>query len=472
MAHDPLSLQEAAHEAPSRPALIAGATTFTFADLAERASRQATRLSHLERSGDAPIAFSAKAELERIALFWALADLGIPALPLHPRLPEPEQRRLAERTGASWLDERWFEEESTAPASQPPSHQPIPPTRPLALLYTSGTSAEPKCAILSRAAFLASARASAACLGWRDDDAWLMCMPLGHVGGLSILTRCLIARKPVVLLPRFDAAQVLDAIERGATLLSVVPTTLAALLDADAGGLLSRPRAVIVGGAACPEPLARRARGRGVKLLATYGLTEGCAMVTLQEPTRASESQGSGPTLPGLGVEIVDASGARLPSGERGRIQIDGPNLFSGYLGEPPRTGPFDTGDIGWTDTAGALHVEGRRSEVIVTGGENVSPARVEAVLAELPGVREAMAYGLPDERYGQIVAVMIVPEPGLFDETRFLVEAAARLASYERPRQVHTVETLPRTGAGKLDRRGATNRNQALATATSIRHE
>src|SRR6185437_8373891 len=178
-------------------------------------------------------------------------------------------------------------------------------------VYTSGTTGRPKGAVLSRRAFVASAAASAANLGWRDDDRWLVCMPLAHVGGLSILTRCLAAGRTVVLEPRFDPDAVLAAIDRErVTLLSVVPTMLTALLERPAASALSRLRALLLGGAAAPFSLLETCARRGIPALATYGLTEACSQVTVQrlaQPLRAVP--GSGQPLPGVEIRIARPDG-------------------------------------------------------------------------------------------------------------------------------------------------------------------
>lgn len=457
-----LSFRAAVEEAPDRPALVEYLPDrwrrWTYAELAPHVAAACRRLVSLDLPPGTPVAFTADARREVLVALWALFERGIPVLPLHPRLTAPEAEALVARAGARWLsapevgslglpfddDPRW------------PEPEPLDPESPAALIFTSGTSGTPKGAVLPRRAFAAGAAASAARLGWHDGDGWLLCMPLGHVGGLTILTRCLEARRTVVLLPRFDPTTALRAIrEAGATLLSVVPAMLAALLDEDRDGTLARPRAVIAGGAALPASLRRRARAAGVQVLATYGLTEACAMATLETPGVPREA-GSGTPLSGVTVEIVDGTGTPLPRGEMGNIRLRGPTLMRGYLGEPPLPGYCDTGDVGTLDPDGTLHVHARRTDLIVTGGENVYPAEVEAALESCPGIREALVFGVPDERWGAVVAAALVPAARPFDLAAALASLADRLASFKRPRLVAVVDELPRTRANKPDRRGA----------------
>jgi len=256
-------------------------------------------------------------------------------------------------------------------------------------------------------------------------------LPLAHVGGLSVLVRCLLARRPFVLGRPDRVAE--DIARHHATIVSLVPTQLARLLDAR----WTPPpwlRIVLLGGAAAPASLLAHAAAAGVPVVTTYGLTEACSQVATQIP--GASGAGCGPPLPGVRVRIVDE-----------RIEIDGPTLFSGYLGEPPRAaGWFATGDFGRLDAAGNLHVLGRRTDLIVTGGENVYPAEVEAYL-DARGVA-ACVFGMPDETWGEIVCAA----------TTGVVVAAtlADLAPWKRPRRWARVRELPLTPGGKPDRAAA----------------
>jgi len=321
------------------------------------------------------------------------------------------------------LHSRWTAAER---AAVDPDIGRVPPDT-LAVIYTSGTAGRPKGAILSRAAFIASARASAERLGWRDDDRWLVSLPLAHVGALSVLVRCLLARKPVILGRPDDLAR------HRATIISLVPTQLARLLD-EGWEPPTYLRLVLLGGAAAPPRLLGRARARGVPVVTTYGLTEACSQVATQIP--GQENPGVGPPLPGTRVRIVDD-----------QIEIDGPALFDGYLGEPPRRpGWFSTGDFGRLDAEGNLHVLGRRADLIVTGGENVYPAEVEAHL-DARGVA-ACVFGMPDETWGEIVAcALTAPLPA---------GALDGLAPFKRPRRAAVIDAIPLTATGKPDRAAA----------------
>jgi O-succinylbenzoic acid--CoA ligase len=402
-------------------------------------------------------------------------ELGVAFVPVHPRLTADETARLLAQCAPARV---LLEPDLAALADGPPRAEHTDggprgdddPRRALAVLYTSGTSGTARGARLSRGAFLASARASAEVLGDAPDDAWLLCLPLCHVGGLSILTRALRARRAVVMLGRFEPAAVLAALARHRpALLSVVPTMLHALLREDRAGALAAPRAVIVGGAACSAELLRECAARGIAARTTYGLTEACSQVTLQRARpRGTVEPGSGVALPGTSVRIADAAGGSRAAGQSGRILVRGPTLMDGYEGAAAAgAGPwFDTGDLGALDAQGRLFVHARRTDLIVTGGENVYPVEVEHALEALPGVARALVFGVADERWGQLVAALIEPareaQPRLREEA-LVTALATRLAPHKRPRRVHFVDAVPLLANGKPDRAGAAARYATL---------
>ena len=308
------------------------------------------------------------------------------------------------------------------------------PADTLAVVFTSGSTGEPRPIALGRRTAYAAAAASAAHLGWRDDDAWLLCLPLAHVGGLAIIVRCLIARRPIVLASPFDP------IAEVATLASWVPTQLADILDRDRR--LPRLRAVLLGGAPCPRTLRAAASARGLPILTTYGMTETWGQVATQPLARAGHvDDGVGVPLPGT---TITAGTSTSPA----RITITSSQLSSDRL---------ITDDLGFLDERGWLHVIGRADDVIITGGEKVHPAVVEDALAGAPGVRAACVFGVPDPRWGErvVAAVELAPDADL---AALSAHASAHLASHERPREFRRVAHLPRTPSGKLDRRSARN--------------
>jgi o-succinylbenzoate---CoA ligase len=467
---DELSISAAALD-PSiapRPALVVDGVAWSFAEVASRVARARARLS---REGVAPgsrVAVVARNAPETAIAILALIEIGATLVPVHPRLTEAEASvLLADAAPSLVLREADLARASEGDLDAPPP-APVRATLPLAMVYTSGTTGRPKGAVLSRRAFLASARGSAENLGWIDEDRWICAMPLCHVGGLSILTRCLIARRAAILLPRFDPDGVLAAIDRDrATLLSVVPTMLSALLDLDADDRLSRLRAVLVGGAAASPALLDECARRGIRALTTYGLTEACSQVTVQrlaDPRVAR--RGSGEPLEGVEIRVVREDGSLAIQGEIGRLHVRGPTLMDGYWEGAGRAldphvdveGWLDTGDLGELGDQGTLHVHARRTDLVVTGGENVYPVEIEQVLEAVAGVRRALVFGVADDRWGQLVAAAIEADAGV-DPAAILRAAAARLAPHKRPRLACVVDALPLTSSGKVERSRAADR-------------
>lgn len=459
---------------PRHPALESGASRFTFAELDETVSRTAAGLlSQGVRPGDRLALLGGNSAAFIIAVL-AAARAGALIAPLNWRLAEPELAWQVGRIGARLLltDDTHHQRaaaiaresgillvEIAALQSTPPGGTwPGRWSGDFVLMFTSGTTGTPKAARLTFENFLASAAASAFNIGVDPGDRWLACMPLCHVGGLSIVTRSLIQGTTVVLEPGFDAARVNAALRfGGVTLLSVVPTMLARMLEADEAPFPQSVRAVLVGGGPVSQELLEAATNRGLPVLQTYGLTEATSQVTTLAPGDALRHLGSaGKPLFTISVRI-DA-----PAGEPGEILVAGPTVFAGYFDDADATaralrdGWLHTGDIGWVDSEGFLHVIDRRDDLVVSGGENVYPAEVEAALEAHPAVAEAAVVGLPDPAWGQVVAAAVhfrgpaVPWPELEAWLR------GRIAGYKVPRRWLATGALPRTASGKLQRHRA----------------
>jgi O-succinylbenzoic acid--CoA ligase len=480
-----LSVLDAAAEAPDQVALILGDQEATFGELGERvAGRMLWLADRGIPTGDArPVAMVGSSDTDTLELLYALIEVGQPVALVHPRLTSAERRAVVALAEPVLSVEKAPPLDGDAPSalasvargSAPgqtavdthgaatPGALHVDPERPLAILFTSGTTGAPKGIVLSRRAFAASAVASEQNLGWRPDDRWLLGLPIAHVGGLSILTRCLMARRPVVvpsevqLGARLDVEALIRAIDSThTTIVSLVPTQLEWLLARQP--TWSPPphlRAVLLGGAAARPALLERAADRGVPVLTTYGLTEACSQVTTEPVgTILRGEAGVGFPMPGVEVRLVE-----------GAIQVRGPTLLSGYC--PPLAaaatdadGWFHTDDLGRFDAEGRLHILGRRSDVIITGGENVFPAEVEAVLERCPRIAAACVFGVADDTWGELVAVALVPstEGPPSDD---VLEAFQRdhLAQHRRPRLVAIVTELGATPAGKLDRKSTRER-------------
>ena len=331
------------------------------------------------------------------------------------------------------------------------------------IIYTSGTTGRPKGAMLTYGNHWWGAMGSVLNLGLREDDRWLAPLPLFHVGGLSILMRSVIYGIPAIVHERFDPEAVNRAIdEDGATIISVVAVQLRRILDARG----ERPypstlRHVLLGGGPAPLPLLEECARRGVPVVQTYGLTETASQAVTLAPADALRKVGSAgkPLLP---MEIrVEQDGRVAAPGEPGEIVVRGPSVTPGYADRPAETarairdGWLHTGDLGFLDAEGYLYVLDRRDDLIVSGGENVYPAEVEAALLAHPAVAEAGVVGMDDPSWGQIPVAYVVPRADLSVTPDALIAfCRERLARYKAPARVTFVDALPRNASGKLLRR------------------
>lgn len=442
-----LSILAAAREAPSGDCLIVNGRAWTFAEIAGRVTAAIATLQGLGVTGAQRVALTPTADVDSAVWLYALFELGCPAVLLHPRLTKRERAVVLDDAGAAHV----IVDPPPTELGAEPSLTPVPSDRTLAVVYTSGSRGTPRGAQLSRRAFVASEAAHAANLGWLPSDRWLLAMPPAHVGGLSILTRCLIARRCVVLCRgAFDPQEAIRTMEREqVTLLSVVPTMLQRLLESSDPPWKPVPafRAALVGGAPLSDALRERASSRGIVALATYGCTEACSQVATQAVAQAGQA-GCGAPLSGVQVRV-----------ENGEIQIRGDVLMDGYLDEPSDGEPWTedgwlrTGDLGGWATDGQLLVHGRVDDLIVTGGENVAPQEVEAWLQTVPGIVSACVFGVADEEWGQRVVAAVATDASVYEPHVLRARMNQELASHKRPRRIIVVDALPLNRSGKVDR-------------------
>lgn len=315
------------------------------------------------------------------------------------------------------------------------------------ILMTSGSTGQPRAVVHSSDSIAAAVAASEATLGWRHGDRWLLALPMAHTGGLAVIARCTAARVPVVLLEGdFDRARCAALLE-DCTLVSLVPTQLAALLDDPNWRPPAKLRAVLLGGAAAPPSLLESASSRGVPFLTSYGLTETFGQIATAPLGHAGDPRA--PLVPLPGVTIRGGTRAKPAN-----LVVETAQLAAYYLdGEPIAPNPFTTSDLGFVED-GRVHIVGRADDVIITGGENVHPAEIEAVLARTPGIRAACAFGIPDARWGQIVGAAVVVDAS-WDEAR-AIAAWSELPAHARPRELAITNALPTSPNGKIDRRAA----------------
>ncbi len=431
-------LAQRAQTCPDRPAVIAGGRSLDYASLESEAVAAARRLAAKGVRRDSTVAITMPAGVEHVVALHALMKLGAVACPLDGRLGEGERNHaLAGQRPALEL----------ASAADLEGHEADLPllgeldlAQTCTLILTSGTAGTPRLVPLTYGNHLWSAVGSAFNLGVDPDDRWLCCAPVAHISGLSILLRSAIYGTTAVVHDGFDVDRVAESLERdGITIVSLVTTMLTRLVDA--GAAIEGPRAILVGGGPVPDEVLSEALGLGATVVQTYGLTEACSQVTTLSPSEAERKRGSaGRPLLTTHVRIAD-----------GEILVQGPTVAPGVADQD---GWLHTGDSGRIDADGFLWVEGRRDDVIVTGGENVSPEEVEEVLAAHPDVVDAAVIGRPDPDWQNAVVAVIVAREGSDPEAEGLRNwCSSRLASFKVPKRFELAEELPRTGSGKLRR-------------------
>jgi o-succinylbenzoate---CoA ligase len=431
-------LAQRAETCPDRAALIAHGVELSYRELEREAEAAARRLAAKGARKGATVALELEPGVDHVILVHALMKVGAIAYPINTRLSVPERAAEIGRAQAALVVG------DTGDLGLTEADLPLLGEHDLNALQcrilTSGTSGHPRPVGLTYGNHLWSAVGSAFNLGMEPTDRWLCCLPLYHVGGLSIILRSVIYGTTAVVHDGFDVDRIAASLEGdGVTLISVVATQLARLLEADVD--LLPLRAALVGGGPVPEEVLAEAIGRGATVVQTYGLTEAASQVTTLAPADAERKLGSaGRPLLTTHLRIQDQE-----------ILVQGPTVAPGCADED---GWLHTGDLGWIDNEGFLYVEDRLGDVIVSGGENVLPAEIEEVLLRHPGVVDAAAVGRADAEWQEAVTAVVVLVDGAdvsADELRR--HCAAGLAGYKVPKRFEFVAELPRTEAGKLAR-------------------
>lgn len=491
------------HLAPERTALVdrRSGDRLTYPELDAGADRWTGLLRGLDLAPGDRVGYLAGNRREAVELFFACGRTGLALLPLNWRLAAPELagiladarpsvifgegrfRAVAENAvdeGRTAVAPRWIDLDEEVPpmlrrsgrrtdsdaGSGGSRDREVDPHEAAMILYTSGSTGRPKGVIVPHRQVLYNAVAT--CTSWElgPEDVAVVSQPFFHTGGWNVFATPLWHRGgTVVLTDGFDADGMLSVMaEEGATVALVVPTQLRMLRDgAGWGREVPSLRSLFSGGAACPPSLLRETRDAGYPIREGYGLTEcgpNCFAISPQE-ARARPGHVGRP-IAFLEARLETEDGSEPPPGEPGELLLRGPQMFGGYFGRPEATrkalapgGWLRTGDLARRDPDHGLYaICGRRKEMFISGGENVFPGEVEAALAGVPGVAEAVVVGVPDDRWGEVGRAFVEPEPGAAPDPELLREAAReRLAGYKVPKEVAVLEELPRLGSGKPDR-------------------
>lgn len=476
-----------ARRSPTQAAIEYQAARYSYADVDRQAGQLAGAMaaSHGVTAGDR-IAYLGLNSPEYVVLILACARLGAIMVPLNWRLAPAEIGHMLADSAPAMLfheaefaelaasfagprivcggDERrlgyaWLDVSSTiAPALHDD------PSASLLLIYTSGTTGRPKGALLSHGNLLWNAINSTHAHDLHSGDRVLTNLPMFHAGGLTLQSLpALHAGATLIIRRRFTPDDTFAAMEESRpTLYLSVPSALQQMVDharfvaAD----LSSLRMIMTGSAPVPEVLIRTFLARGIALGQIYGCTESTGVTVYTRRDEVVEAVGfAGRPAIHVDVQVVDLDGQPVSAGEPGEIAVRGPTVFNGYWGQPEasaecRRGDWLlTGDIGRFDARGFLRIEDRRKDMIISGGYNVYPAEIEAVLAECPLLAEAAVVGRPDPKWGEVPVVFAVAREGGHDASAVAAFLAGRLAKYKQPAAIRFVQALPRNATGKVQK-------------------
>ena len=465
---------------PRYEALVCGDERLTFAQLNDLVARECARWHAAGIRRGQHIALVMHSRQATVVRLLASLRYGTVLVPLGARLTATERAAQLEQAACDWLlpetddeplwnlnpDGQRNEVDATGELTPGQIAQQgdgqFQPDATLAIVHTSGTTGQPKGAILSVNNFFYSALGATMRLGHLPQDRWLCVMPLWHVGGLALLTRALLQGAPVVLQPEFDPDAVLHALEHEAvSLVSLVPTMLHRLLECRPGNWPDSLRLILLGGAAASPDLQRRSAEINLPVAPTWGLTETTSQVATMLPTAAQDKPGSvGRPLIFNQLRVVNESNEAVQPNQMGELLVTGPTVMHGYwcdeqeMAHALHGGELNTGDLGYLDEDGDLFIVQRRSDLIISGGENVYPAEIERVLCSHVAVQDAAVLGIADAEWGQRVAAVVQLQSGE-NTSREALQAycRTRLSGYKLPREIHFVSMLPRTASGKVRR-------------------
>ncbi len=492
-------LRESALAAPEKPLLHLDELSLSYAQVDEMSGRVAASLLALGlRRGD-KVAVQLPNIPQFVFTYFGALKAGLVAVPLNPLLRAGEMAyHLADSEARLLITYELFAGEAcegaqqaggvptyvvTAPGSdqRPAGTRPydelyaaedtrdivaLPSDETAVLLYTSGTTGKPKGAELTHFQLFMNCTVGGELFGYRDDDVGVAVLPLFHVFGLSsVLNLTVRYGGSMVLVPRFEAQDVLDAIDKHrCTIFAGVPTMYFALLEADTDGRdLSSLRVGVSGGAAMPGEVIRAFEHRfpGCVILEGYGLSESASTTTFNISAEQRRVLSIGKPIWGVQVKIVDDQGDELPPDKVGEIAIRGHNIMKGYYNKPEATaevlrdGWFFTGDLAYADDDGYLYIVDRKKDLVIRGGYNVYPREVEETLYEHPAVAEAAVIGEPDGRLGEeVVAVVALKPDASAVPDDIIAFAKQRLAAYKYPRVVRILDELPKGPTGKILKR------------------
>ena len=449
---------------PERVALVDTTTgsRWTYGELHARVLRRAAWLrdEHGVGYGDR-VAWTEGNRPEFFEVLFACARLGAILVPVNWRLAPPEiQWILNDCKPRVTLNEESLVELPATGELPTVKVADVKDSTPALILYTSGTTGFPKGALLTHGSLTANSVNTTVACDLTSDDSTIIFTPLFHTGAVNVLSLPLFHRGgKVVLMPRFDAAEILTWIEKeSVTIVFGVPTTFEMMRDdpSFAAADVSSVRFCLCGGAPCPVGLIEDYAQKGMVFRQGYGLTEvgpNCFSLPPEDAVRKAGTVGF-PVMH-CQARVVDAEGRDVPQGEVGELWLKGPHVCGGYWENPEATqaayrdGWWATGDLFSVDEDGYYRVVGRKKEMFISGGENVYPAEVEQAILRCDGVKECVVIGVPDAKWGEVGRAYVVPSS--LKPEAVLAQLDGQIARYKIPKSVVTMDALPRNASGKV---------------------
>lgn len=446
-------------------------------------------LDIIKRKSDSikwPIAFLSESSDLLIFSIAAAWNLGIPIIPLSPKLSQKELEAIVQELSPSLIfcdtanrnrlsgedvvhmDENFFLNAFTFDIRELdlPAPSKIKESSIFGYFLTSGTTGKSKIVPLKRRQMISAAKASAKNFQPEPNHFWLLCLPLNHVGGISIIFRSLLYGSAIYRMGRFNEEMVTEFLSENPRFqaASLVPTMLSRLLKNPLFKTHRDFKAILLGGGPTTQQLLKRSVERGIPIVSSYGMTETCAQIVTNAMTTPSGMytplKSVGKPFPPNELQIRDNKGKVLGKNQSGMIWLKGPQVFDGYYDMDENSDVFDknnwfkTGDYGHLNGFDQLFIESRREDLIITGGENVNPVEVEEAIQRLPLIKEAVVIGIPDEEWGQKVTAVITllngQTPDINEMKKML---SSELTDFKIPKELVVVDKLPKTVMGKVKR-------------------